>query len=164
MLVIGVDPDTHGCFWVFYGGERLGSDDYGQMKGDLTRQAAYWQDLFKKLLLKKPILAIEDQYLHPRTPNFRAIKSLILARGICEGAYRAVFHRDPIIVHPKTWQKAVGCRTTAKRDECEAVAQGYAETVAGINLPSQHLREAFCIAATTLDRFRCGDLAKSEHP
>lgn len=156
MLVLGVDPSYIGCYWAFYSGGRVDPSHYGQVKGDLTRQANFWRELFSRNIRAEPILAIEDQYF---AQNFPTIKKLILARGVCEGAYRAVFARDPIVVPPRTWQSAVRVPFGAKRKVCEAYAKEFAHRVAGHTLPNQHIREALCIAVTTFDRLRSGDLA-----
>ena len=156
MIVVGVDPDTKGCYWFWWDG-KTGAFESHKTSG-LTEQAKYWNRMFATAPIGAH-LAIEDQYLHPKTPNFKAIKQLILARGICEGAYRHVVGQDPIVVHPKTWQSAVGCSRTDRRDICEATAQGFTETILKKQLPNQHVIEAACIAITTWDKLRCGDLA-----
>lgn len=155
-LVVGVDPSYVAAHYALWDGGPLSEFDTITVKGDLTRQVNVWRELFVRLLEREPFLAIEDQWAGK---DFRAIQKVILARGVCEGAYRAVYSRDPIIVPPRAWQASVGAPFGAKRPVCEAYAKDFAHKVAGRKIANQHQREALCIAVTTLDKIRCGRLA-----
>jgi len=153
--VIGVDPSYVAAHYAIWSGGPLGEFDTVSVKGGLTRQANVWRSLFVKLLPREPFLAIEDQWAGK---DFRAIQKVILARGVCEGAYRAIYGKDPIVVPPRTWQSAVGAPFGSVTKACEAYAKDFAHKIGGRHIRNQHQREAFCIAVTTWDKIKCGRL------